>query len=339
MDRIPLFTASSLDGLVRLVETELGNRALRRAFADAGLSPKTPLREGYFVPETSVVKFLGTVAHQTGDALLGARLGVRRDIGTHPAVWGQYVMAGATLQTSLERLERVQVCMCTHPIFRVDITKEQAWIRFQFATSGVEDYEHAALANAGSLTNIVRHYTGPDWFPEIIELDIPRPPSPSAVEEILPADIRYNAGCIGLAFPREFLTLRRRAELPHDNTTFSDALRARNGPPPETFEAAVAEIVRLQILSGAVSLDAAARSLDLGVRTVQRELDRQGLHYRRLTQRVRMARARELVAETQLPLSSVARNVGYANQFNFSRAFKREVGISPSQFRAASKLQ
>lgn len=48
----------------------------------------------------------------------------------------------------------------------------------------------------------------------------------------------------------------------------------------------------------------------------------------------RLARAADLLHETDLTLETVARRVGYANPFSLSAAFKREHGLSPQQWRA-----
>lgn len=332
-DRIPLITASSLGGLGRLVEAELGERALHRALGEAGLRPDSPLREGYFVPEVSIVMFLGSVARQTGDPLLGVRLGMRRNIGTQPGLWGHYVTEAATLGDCLERLERALVCFSNYPGISLDATDERAWLRYRFVMSGHEDYAQIAIGWIASVINIFRYYTGPDWFPEIIEIDAPPPSAPSAMEEFMPTEIHYNAESIGIAFPSEFLALPRQADLPPGHTTFSDALRARLHSPPQSFEAVVEGIVRMQIETGAVSLDAVAQLLDLSVRSVQRKLDNVGLHFRDLSDRLRMSIAHERIMETDLPLSLVAKSVGFSNQFNFSRAFRRHFGMPPSQMR------
>jgi len=44
----------------------------------------------------------------------------------------------------------------------------------------------------------------------------------------------------------------------------------------------VVQHIRAQVLTGAVSIDSAARSMDTGVRTLQRELNRAGTDFRRL---------------------------------------------------------
>lgn len=48
---------------------------------------------------------------------------------------------------------------------------------------------------------------------------------------------------------------------------------------------------------------------------------------------IRLGRAKELLAATELPVAAVARRVGYADPAYFSRLFTRRVGIAPVRFR------
>ncbi len=331
-ENVPLFTANCFKSAIEFVKAELGDRGLRRALADAGLPSNLPTAERFFVPEVSAGMFMDSAARQTGEPLLSAKLGGHIYV-ENEGTWGRYVVEGETLGASLKRFERAVICFCSYRGLSVALVDDLAWFRFRFATSGHDNYVHLAFAATGSFINIIRHFTWPNWFPETIQLNIPPPSSPSVLEDILPADIRYNAPFIGVSIPREFLTLRRRPELPLGHTTYSDALRARNHRPSENFEAVMEEIIRIQIECGSVSLDAAARSLDLGIRTVQRKLERTGLHFRDLTSRMRMNIARERVTETNLPLATIAHSVGYTNQFNFSRAFHQHFGRPPSEIR------
>ncbi|MCE0444535.1 AraC family transcriptional regulator [Streptomyces tricolor] len=49
---------------------------------------------------------------------------------------------------------------------------------------------------------------------------------------------------------------------------------------------------------------------------------------------IRLARAKELLAATELPVAAVARRVGYDDPAYFSRLFTRRVGLAPVRFRA-----
>lgn len=52
---------------------------------------------------------------------------------------------------------------------------------------------------------------------------------------------------------------------------------------------------------------------------------------------VRMRHARELLADTQLPISEISRAVGYSRQSSFAEAFKEDAGITPSEWRKLNR--
>lgn len=47
----------------------------------------------------------------------------------------------------------------------------------------------------------------------------------------------------------------------------------------------------------------------------------------------RLAAAKHLLIETDLPIGTISENCGFSDHSNFGRTFKSEVGLSPSQFR------
>ncbi|SEF00974.1 helix-turn-helix domain-containing protein [Ruania alba] len=55
--------------------------------------------------------------------------------------------------------------------------------------------------------------------------------------------------------------------------------------------------------------------------------------------RTRMARARVMLVTTSRSVAEVARAVGYTDEFYFSRQFRAVSGVSPSQFRKASRAE
>jgi AraC-like DNA-binding protein len=61
--------------------------------------------------------------------------------------------------------------------------------------------------------------------------------------------------------------------------------------------------------------------------------DVRGVGFRTHLARVRMARAAELLAQTELHVKEVAQRVGYRDHSQFSKAFKRTYGITPSESR------
>jgi AraC-like DNA-binding protein len=80
-----------------------------------------------------------------------------------------------------------------------------------------------------------------------------------------------------------------------------------------------------------------AGTLFVSERTLKRRLQEEEASFQNLVDQVRLDRAGELLANTSMTLSQIADALGYADAANFTRAFKRWTGSSPSQFRARSR--
>ena len=98
------------------------------------------------------------------------------------------------------------------------------------------------------------------------------------------------------------------------------------------FEEALAAI-RRDFADEDLSLAKVARSIATSRRQLQRVFGEHGTSFRAELQRVRMARAADLLQQERLPVASVARAVGYRQAAQFSKAFRRHHGESPSALR------
>lgn len=85
---------------------------------------------------------------------------------------------------------------------------------------------------------------------------------------------------------------------------------------------------------GMPSLSDLARLLNQSVRTIDRQLGREGNRFLELSKRVRHEKACTLLRSPDLSVTQIAYQLGYGDVANFARAFRRESGLSPSAFRA-----
>jgi transcriptional regulator GlxA family with amidase domain len=77
-----------------------------------------------------------------------------------------------------------------------------------------------------------------------------------------------------------------------------------------------------------------ARRVAASPRQLQRVFaDVGGLGFRAHLRRVRLTNAADLLAATDVPVKEVARRVGYTDASQFSKAFRRSYGLTPSQAR------
>ena len=53
----------------------------------------------------------------------------------------------------------------------------------------------------------------------------------------------------------------------------------------------------------------------------------------------RLRRGRELLADTALGMQEIAEHIGFRSACNFTTAFRERVGVTPSQYRKASRQE
>jgi AraC family transcriptional regulator of adaptative response / methylphosphotriester-DNA alkyltransferase methyltransferase len=104
----------------------------------------------------------------------------------------------------------------------------------------------------------------------------------------------------------------------------------------ELFDEALAAIERAYADED-ISLATVARSIATSRRQLQRVFGERHTSFRRELQRVRMARAAELLREDAMPVGAVARAVGYRQPAQFSKAFRRHHGRPPSELRGTPR--
>jgi AraC-like DNA-binding protein len=81
-----------------------------------------------------------------------------------------------------------------------------------------------------------------------------------------------------------------------------------------------------------VTLEDLAKRVNVSARTIDRHLKKEGLGYRELSDKVRFERACELLCAEGASVVDVALRMGFSDAANFSRAFKRVVGVSPGEY-------
>jgi AraC-like DNA-binding protein len=73
------------------------------------------------------------------------------------------------------------------------------------------------------------------------------------------------------------------------------------------------------------------------VRTLQRQLRGTGQTYAGILQQARCQAAEQMLTESALKISDVARALGYSDPGHFARAFRRWTGLTPREFRRRAR--
>ena len=80
-------------------------------------------------------------------------------------------------------------------------------------------------------------------------------------------------------------------------------------------------------------LDAVAARLGLSARSLKRRLHAEGRSFSVIVEQQQLAAAKRLLAESGLNVAAIAERLGYADPANFTRAFRKWSGTTPSAYR------
>jgi AraC-like DNA-binding protein len=102
----------------------------------------------------------------------------------------------------------------------------------------------------------------------------------------------------------------------------------------------VAQEVReslIQLLpSGHIDQETVAQKLYRSRSTLQRQLGAEGTTYREILESTRQALAEKYLHASEYTQAEIAFMVGFSDQSNFARAFKRWTGMSPGEYQKAA---
>lgn len=112
------------------------------------------------------------------------------------------------------------------------------------------------------------------------------------------------------------------------------------GAAPESRFARAIALLEARSHDPALAITDVARAAGVSLATLRRMFARRaGVTPVAYLQSLRLNRARDLLAKTNLEVKEVAARVGYADALYFSKAFRRLHGRTPSQVRAAAERQ
>ena len=199
------------------------------------------------------------------------------------------------------------------------------------AMKGRPGYTASQTYQLGLIIGLIRHFLGPNWVPE--EIGIEYPEVPKVVEELYPgARVMPRQEFGYLAVPRSSLHVAVVAAPPAGRVEYSPVLM-KNFDYAETL----ATLLHAYLPGGYPPARLAASLLETSVTTMGRRLSECGTSYRSLVDRARFTAAKELLQGTDMRITDVSLAIGFDDSSNFARMFRRIGGLSPRQFRAATR--
>jgi AraC-like DNA-binding protein len=199
-----------------------------------------------------------------------------------------------------------------------------------------EFLHHIQEAIATAHEKSFRMMMGPRLLPYDIYLSMPPPPHLHRYAELTPVRFHFDERALpGVRVIASAALMNTPLPMPSPQVVREVEARCEElsrRPTPEAGGWGEYVTMMLRGSAGQISLEQIAASLRVSARTVVRHLEKEKLQFRDLSQEVRFERACQMLASGGATVSQVAERLGFSNAANFSRSFRRFVGVSPSRY-------
>lgn len=287
-------------------------------------------------------KLVGCALEASGDPCFGLRFADY----VHPTTFhalGVALLSSSTLRAFLRRWQRYYSFISTSG--DVEFVESRLEPRLTFAAS--EQQRESAVARVladgqmATVVKLIRFMYRPDYSPTRAELVWPPlPDRDSLYEKYLALDVTYGASTNALYFEPADLDVplpAANAELARHNDQVVLEFLAQLKRDDVATQAR-AKLIEL-LPSGDCSKAKVAHALNMSVRTLHNRLTQAGTSYQQLLDDTREGLAGQYMTQMNLSVSEVAYLLGFSDCSNFSRAFHRWTGLSPTAFRERRQKQ
>jgi AraC-like DNA-binding protein len=305
--------------------------------AGTGLT-KDHLADPYFRCSFPPLRLLlSNAMEQTGDPHLGVKL-ARRFEPTYIGLPAYAAMNAAHFRDALQVLNRF--LFLAFPAIEFNFPDENAErrpgeaairLRAKFPFVGIEYFAmiSAVVACEGLLKAILRK----ERVVTHAETTIPEPQGWPAVSNRIGFSISFEARQDRLFFAESHLDQSLPAKDPINHARLIE-LCEKFTREVVFVDTAVSQVLTFLDYGRNIGapLSTAAAALGYSERGLRRQLEKSGTSYRKLVDKVRALRARDMLTTTR-PIQEIAFDLGFETPSNFARSFKRWTGTTPKDFR------
>lgn len=307
-------------------------------FAKAGLDSELLGQTGARYKRANVMQLWDIAAAETGDPCIGVVVGLKVRTTSFHAL-GFSWLTSCTLLGALKRLARYYRVIATMPL-QLDITEHADHYELEII---FPDPRHPANpigldSFVASIVAMCRTATSPHFHPLKVTLRHGDGGRPDEYMKAFECPVSFNAAKDALYFDKASLEAR----LPGKN---DETVRATDRViehymqtlDPNKVTTEVRKLLIDLLPRGEASQQEIASRLAKSVSTLQRQLREEGTSFRQVQDDTRQQLAEDYVQDGEYSLSEIAYLLGFSDQSNFSRAFRRWNGASPSEYLAEAK--
>jgi AraC-like DNA-binding protein len=305
----------------------------------AGIEQQRAEVSGSRVSRESVMLLWELAAAATNDPSVGLVVGSKVRATTFYAL-GVAFMTCDTLADSLEVLCRYYRVIATVPMeLNLVNSKKTTALEIIYTDPDFPLLPVPFDSFIASIVGLCRIASTADFHPLEVRLSFVDNNRGGDYRALFEAPVVFDAGTSALVFDRaslnEPLPGRSSDLLNASDRILSDYVAALN---PDAVSTAVRRLLLELLPAGKAQLEVIAKRLHVSRSTLQRRLQNENTTYKDLLESTRRSLAVEYVGDDKYAICYISFLLGFSDQSNFSRAFKRWTGVSPKVYRDQKEL-
>jgi AraC-like DNA-binding protein len=204
---------------------------------------------------------------------------------------------------------------------------------YRHGTPGTPHLYDAAIAIG---YRVLKAICGVQWKAVHVQFSHDQPKDPRPYRRLFGPNTRFNAEVSGIVFASSWLDQTIPGADPQRRDLVMGAIQQAQASSTMNFADIVRAALHQMVLSGTSSADNVALLCGIHARTLRKRLTAEGTSFQQLVGRTRFELAKQLLENTQLPISEIASALHFADAAVFSRAFRKWSMTSPRDWRARS---
>ncbi len=303
---------------------------------ESGLSPTLTENPDQLISARSVMRLLERSADVTGCASFGVMMAEGRNLADLGAI-SLLLTYQANLRALLSTMIHFRNSINATLVISMEEEGDVAIVRENFSVTRPEPMQQSIGMALGVLTRLCASVVPDQWRPISVcfvqshpgKADLPH------YRSVFHCPVEFGSDFNGIVLRRKDLDVTNPRADPALAAHAERLIEAIMSPQNRTVAQAVEEMIATLLPSGRANIKNCAERMGVTVRTLQRQLDRDGTSFATILNQARRHLAEQLFANPNARITDIADLLGYSSIGAFTRWHIQTYGMAPRDRRQA----
>ncbi len=238
-----------------------------------------------------------------------------------------------SLKAALEEFAALLISHSTGAKVSVQFAGGKWWLVREKQGQGQDWFHYAELFSVVFLSQLLVALTAGKWQPREIGVQASSVDEFNQLPGLQHAQFYAQRPVTALLIPDELMQASINLPVPFERLLRIDEPQQTTMQVQSCFVDSLKLALKPYTSSGKLPISIAAQILNIQIRTLQRRLAKEGTVYSDLIEAMVLEHSLELLHCRSIQITTIATKMGYSDAAHFTRSFKRQMGMTPSQYR------